>query len=62
MLSLWQLLHKIKDGVLQSPQPVRIEYAAALATRDLAAKVLEVRSSPQFRSFFLIWKSWRKEP
>jgi hypothetical protein len=48
MLPLWQLLQAIRGGALQSSQPDRHQYAAALAAHDLAAKVMEVRNSPQF--------------
>jgi hypothetical protein len=48
MLPLWRLLQAIRQGALQSSQPDRHQYAAALAVHDLAAKVMEVRNSPQF--------------
>ncbi|MGY3233314.1 hypothetical protein ACVMAJ_000204 [Bradyrhizobium sp. USDA 4448] len=49
MLPLWRLLQAIRGGALQSSsQADRDLYAAALATHDLAAKVIEVRDRPQF--------------
>lgn len=49
MLPLWRLLQAIRSGALQSSsQADRHLYAAALAAHDLAAKVMEVKDSPQF--------------
>lgn len=48
MLSFWHLLKKVASGFSGTADEVRPQFTAAVASHDLAAKVLEVSQAPDF--------------